>query len=358
MFSKIDEFIDGILKSGVPFCDMAIYHKGKEVYRRTEGALDMEGLVSARGDEMYNVYSASKLITCTAALMLSERGVISLDDKLAKYMPEFEKMTVKCDTGIYEAKNSITIRHLFTMTAGLNYDIHSPSMKSFRRETGGECPTSLLAKYISREPLSFEPGERWQYGLCHDILAALVEKVSGDRFGAFAENNIFRPLGMKNTTFSHTDDLVDSLAPQYLYSPEKAAPVPCSKKNVFNIGALYESGGAGCISTLEDYIKFLEGLRCGKLISDTTLALMAKNHIEDVNRDGYWLDGAGYGYGLGVRCPRDCTKSDFGWGGAAGAVLMIDTEHELTALYIQHVLSSPVQPHESTLGAMISGIFA
>lgn len=358
MFSKIDEFIDGALSSGIPFCDMAIYHKGREVYRRTEGTLDKEGNIRVSGDELYNVYSASKVITCTAALMLCERGLISLDDRLSKYMPEFEKMHVKCDTGLVESKNHITLEHLFTMTAGIPYDLYSPSMKAYRTETGGKCPTILLPKYLSREPLVCEPGEKWQYGLCHDLLAALIEIVTGERFGEFVRKNIFLPLEMYNTTFSHEENEVSKIAPQYLYNAERGECIPCAKKNVYNFGTQYEAGGAGCITSVCDYMRFLEGLRTLKLINKDTLTLMSKNHVSAVNTDGYWLDGAGYGYGLGVRCPRDCSKSDFGWGGAAGAFLMIDTAHELSALYVQHVLSSPVQPHESTLGATISEIFS
>ena len=290
--------------------------------------------------------------------MLCERGLISLEDNLSSYMPEFEKMQIKCDTGVCEAKNPITVRHLFSMTSGIPYDVYSPSLKRYRRETDGRCPTRLLPKYLALEPLVCEPGERWEYGLSHDLLAALIEIITGEKFGEFVKENIFTPLGMEHTTFSHDEDTVDKLAPQYNYNQNLSEPVPCAKRNIYNFGSEYEAGGAGCITTLDDYMRFLEGLRLGRLISLDTLDLMAKNQIDESSRDSFWLYDMGYGYGLGVRCPRDCTKSDFGWGGAAGAVLMIDTEHELTALYIQHVLSSPVQPHESTLGAMISGIFA
>lgn len=357
MFSKIDEFIDGMLKSGVPFCDMAIYHKGKEVYRRTEGALDMDGLVTARGDERYNVYSASKVITCTAALMLCERGLISLEDNLSSYMPEFEKMQIKCDTGVCEAKNPITVRHLFSMTSGIPYDVYSPSLKRYRRETDGRCPTRLLPKYLALEPLVCEPGERWEYGLSHDLLAALIEIITGEKFGEFVKENIFTPLGMEHTTFSHDEDTVDKLAPQYNYNQNLSEPVPCAKRNIYNFGSEYEAGGAGCITTLDDYMRFLEGLRLGRLISLDTLDLMAKNQIDESSRDSFWLYDMGYGYGLGVRCPRDSSLSDFGWGGAAGAFFMIDREKEISAIFLQHVLSAPIEPYKSNLGSVISGIF-
>ena len=244
------------------------------------------------------------------------------------------------------------------MTAGICYDIYSPSMKAYRTETGGRCPTSLLAKYLSREPLVCEPGERWQYGLCHDLLAALIETVTGERFGEFVRKNIFLPLGMHNTTFSHSNDILDKVAPQYVWSHSSSAPTLCAKRNVYNFGTEYEAGGAGCITTLNDYMLFLEGVRCEKLLSGKTLDLMSTNVIDDRSRDSFWLYGSGYGYGLGVRCPRDSSLTDFGWGGAAGAFLMIDRKKGISALFLQHVLSSPIQPYEGKLGAIISNIFA
>ena len=104
-------------------------------------------------------------------------------------------------TSVRPAKNKITIRQLFTMTAGFSYDLNSPSLKKCREETDGKCPTRIAMKYPAKEPLLFEPGYRLEYNQCHDVLAALVQVLSGMRFGEYVKKNIFDVCGMKNSAF-------------------------------------------------------------------------------------------------------------------------------------------------------------
>ena len=110
----------------------------------------------------------------------------------------------------------------------------------------------------------------------------------------------------------------------------------------YRLGTEYESGGAGCVSTVEEYIKFLEAMRIGDVIlKKETIDLMCTSQLADEQLKNYWFST--YGYGLGVRCSKGHDNlTDFGWGGAAGAYLMIDRENEYTAFYVQHVLKSPV----------------
>jgi CubicO group peptidase (beta-lactamase class C family) len=106
-------------------------------------------------------------------------------------------------------------------------------------------------------------------------------------------------------------------------------------------GSEYESGGAGCITNARDYIKFLEAMRCEKILSREVLDLMYRDHLTDGQRVGYWAP-RGYGYGLGVRVPDSTGKrTDIGWGGAAGAFLALDESHGISLYYAQHVLNTP-----------------
>ena len=122
-------------------------------------------------------------------------------------------------------------------------------------------------RYLAREPLSFEPGSDWQYSFCHDVLAVFVEVISGERFGIYVKKNIFDVLGMNDSTFLLPEDELDTLCTQYRFSgiPRKAKAID---KNImlYKLGSMYESGGAGCISTVDDYMKFLEALRVGDVI--------------------------------------------------------------------------------------------
>ena len=336
MFNKLTEFLDGYIKDGMPFYDCAVMKDGVTIYRHSNGFTNAESKKVVTGKEKYNIYSCSKLITCVAALKLLEEGRFALDDKLSDYMPEFEKMTVRCGEDFVPAKKPILIKHLFTMTAGFSYKLDTPQILKCKEETDGRCETRELMRYLAKEPLLFEPGERWEYSLCHDVLAALVEVVSGIRFGEYVKQNIFVPLGMTNSVFLIDDSRLPEIVDQYRYK-EGEGLVKCDKTIVYKLGSEYESGGAGCISTVDDYMKLIEALRVGDVIlKRETIDLLATDQVSGVQMDAYWVTG--YGYGLGQRCPKDDLVSDFGWGGAAGAYYAIDRKNQITVYFATHVL--------------------
>lgn len=340
MFEHLKNFCDSFLKAGLPGFDIAVYKNGKCLFRYMNGYSDLENKEETVGNERYNIYSCSKPITCTAALQLYEKGMFSLEDKLSDYMPEFSEMRVKTEDGIKKAKNPILIKHLFEMTAGFSYDTASENLLKCREETGGRCPTREAMKYLAKEPLLFEPGERWEYSLCHDVLAAFVEVVSGEKYENYVKKNIFDVLGMQNSTFMLPEEETETVSPQYRFENGKAVNV--GKHIVaYKIGSEYASGGAGCISTVDDYIKFSEGLRTGKLIKPDTLKLMITDRLTESQKRTYWLNGT-HGYGLGVRTPKG-DSHDFGWGGAANAYLAVDTENEISVYLGAHLLFSPTQ---------------
>lgn len=348
MFEKLKSFCDSFLGLGVPGFDLVIYKDGKCILRYMNGYSDLENKVKIDGNERYNIYSCSKVITCTAALQLWEKGLFSLEDKLSYYMPEFKEMTVRTDDGIKKAENPILIKHLFEMTAGFSYSCYSPQLKRCIDETSGKCPTREAMKYLAKEPLLFEPGDRWEYSLCHDVLAAFVEVVSGEKFEVYVKKNIFDVVDMNNSTFMLPDEEIETIAPQYRFEDGKAVNIG---KPIFNykIGTEYASGGAGGISTVDDYIKFIEALRTHKLIKPETLKLMMSDRLTDEQKRTYWTKDS-HGYGLGVRCPKgDERYIDFGWGGAAGAYLAIDVQNAISIYFGTHLLSSPAQGLRSML---------
>ncbi len=348
MFENLKKFCDSFLELGVPGFDLAVYKDGKCLLRHMNGYSDFENKVKINGNERYNIYSCSKVITCTAALQLWEKGLFSLEDKLSDYMPEFEEMKLKTDDGIKKAQNPILIKHLFEMTAGFSYDCYSPQLKKAIAETDGKCPTREAMKYLAKEPLLFEPGDRWEYSLCHDVLAAFVEVVSGEKFETYVKKNIFDVVGMNNSTFMLPEDEIDAIAPQYSFEDGKLINIG---KPIFNykIGTEYASGGAGGISTVDDYIKFLEGLRTHKLLKPETLKLMITDRLSAHQKRTYWTSDT-HGYGLGVRCPKgDKRYIDFGWGGAAGAYLAVDMQNAISIYLGSHLLFSPAQGLRSTL---------
>lgn len=353
MFEKIKGFCDSFLEMGVPGFDLAVFKGGECILRHMNGYSDLENKVKVNGNERYNIYSCSKVITCTAALMLYEKGLFSLEDELSKYMPEFSEMTVKTENGIVKAQNPILVKHLFEMTAGFSYNCDAPELLKCKKETNGKCPTRRTMKYLAKEPLCFEPGKYWQYSLCHDVLAALVEVISGEKFEDFVRKNIFEPLDMKKTTFMLDETEIDTVSEQYgCENVDGKNVIRSIGKNIsrYKIGSEYASGGAGCISTTMDYIKFLEGLRTYKLLKPETLKLMITERLSEEQNSTFWTKGT-HGYGLGVRCPKrdGAIYTDFGWGGAAGAYLAVNLENEISLYFACHLLSSPAQGIRSML---------
>ncbi len=146
------------------------------------------------------------------------------------------------------------------------------------------------------------------------------------------------PCNMTHSTFNIPDERLEEVCEQYIFNKEKRIAENCGKAvQHFKMGSEHESGGAGGISTVEDYVKFLEALRCGRLISKEMLDLMTtpqtteKQYVNEL-----------YGYGLGVRCPKaGSTATDFGWGGHAGAYLAVDRTNEYSFFYCQHTVGVP-----------------
>ena len=355
-FSNLTTFINSLPAYGIPGCDIIAYRDHKEIYRHSAGVKDTESGEKLNGKELYFMYSCTKVVTCTAALQLFEQGRFLMSDPVSNVLPEFADVRVREGAYTVPAKSPITFRHLFTMTAGLNYNLTSAYIQDIADRTGGRCPTRETVAAIARMPLDFHPGEKFQYSLCHDVLAAAVEVMSGMRFGDYVKKYIFDPCGMTSSTFRLTDGVRARMAPQYRFNDKRGVPEKTPLSNMYVLGSEHESGGAGLISCVEDYIKFIDALACGgvsakgeRILSENTIKMMRLNCLTDEMVADYrkkWAALDGYGYGFGVRCLIDPSRgsnaspSEFGWHGAAGSFMIIDPENKLTLFYAQHMLNN------------------
>ena len=353
MFEKTKALCDSFLEMGIPGFDLLVYKNGEPVLRYMNGYSDRHNKIPMRGDELYDIFSCSKVMTCTAALQLWEKGLFQLEDKLSDYLPEFEHMTVRTpDGGVRPAEKPIRIENLFTMTSGLNYDMNTPALRKLKADTGGVCATRDVARAIAEGPLNFEPGAQYLYSLGHDVLAALVEVLSGQPFETYVQEHIFEPLGMTHSNFLLPMEDYRKVAPLYrgVEQTGEVSPHYLGNVPVYRFGVKHASGGAGCVSTVEDYIKLTEALREGEtLLKRSTIEMMTTNRLTEEQAQTYTLK-ANYGYGLGVRVAKESSGlSDFGWGGAAGAYLAIDIPHGITLYYAQHVVLAPNVPLRSKI---------
>ena len=339
-FSEVKNLIDkSMVEYSIPCSDIAIMHNGEIVFRYWNGTSDDEKKIPLKGDELYFLYSATKPITCTAALQLYEKGKIALDDKLADYIPEFKDMWVKTPNGLKKAQNMITIKHLFTMTSGLNYKLLSKSIQEqiFRKPGSG---TLEMVRAMAGEPLEFEPGEHFLYSLSHDVLAAVVELAADMSFGEYLKKNIFDVCGMERTGFALNDEIRSQICSQYCYDALEDNVSLMEKKNPFILTSRYQSGGAGLISCVDDYMRYETHMLNGSLLKRKTMDLMRKNHLTSQALTDFRAFKRGYCYGLGVRTAADSTcvnQGEFGWDGAAASYVLMDPEYHLGIFYATHV---------------------
>ncbi len=362
MFEQTKALCQHFLDIGIPCFDLIVYKDGECVLRHMGGYSNPEEKIPMKGNEKFHIYSCSKLITCTAAMQLWEKGLFQLEDNLSDYLPAFKDMTVKTENGIQKAKNPIKIYDLFQMTSGMNYDFKTPAILDYYENGNKNCPTVEFVNLLAKTPLEFEPGQGWKYSLSHDVLGALVEVLSHEKFGEYLKNHIFDPLGMENTSFLHPVEDWNGFAHQYRYNPETGEFLPIWKNN-FRPGKEYASGGAGCTSTVEDFIKFLEALRIGDVIlKKETISLMATDRLTEKQRAMFVSGTPGrnsIGYGLGMRTPlQDPARTEFGWAGAAGAFASVDPVNHISIFYVQHVLSSPNRSLRSWLYKTVKGDLA
>ena len=348
-FTNLKNFIDTLPGYGIPSSDIIVYRDHEELWRHAVGE-------PLRGDELYNTYSCTKIVTCVAALQLFEQGKFLMRDPISQYLPEFDELYVKKGSFSVDCETPITFYHLFTMTAGFNYDLTTPHIREVVEKTNGRAPTRELIAALAKSPLDFEPGTQFQYSLCHDVLACLVEVISGMSFGEYCKKNIFKPCGMVDSTFIATDEVRARMAPQYRYNDARKKALRVELTNPYVPGTEYESGGAGLISSVNDFIKFTDALACGgvsylgnRIISKNTLRMMRTNCITDEMKAAYhkkWPVLDGFGYGFGVRCEPElsagiiASPSEFGWHGAAGSFMIIDPETRTSLFYAQHMLNN------------------
>ena len=374
-FEYMKSFMDSLTEWIIPGNSVVIYKDGKKVFEYSSGYSDLEKKIKKTGEEQLYIYSCSKVATVTAALQLYEQGKFLLSDPLYEYLPEFKKMYVKDGDRIKAAENPITIRDLFTMTAGLSYATNTPAFEKARKLTDGKMDTRTVIKCLAEEPLLFEPGARWNYSLCHDVLAVLAEVVSGMRFSEYMKKHIFEPLDMNNSYYHTPNDVI--ISPQYIYEiqdtknivelQQKEHTTGVVKRaygNELVFGENYDSGGAGIITTVDDYAKFAAalansgtGLNNNRILSSATVKLMKTNQLNEAQRKTMnWRRLRGYGYGLGVRTLIDKAESgsnssigEIGWGGAAGATIIADTEEKVALFYAHHMLNPQEEYYQPRL---------
>ena len=341
-----------------------VSRKGEVAYLDSLGFMDRENKRPMQEDAIFRIYSMSKAITSIAIMQLYEKSKFRLDDPVYWYIPSWKNLRVY-QSGVYpnfltsRPERHMTIRDLLTHMSGLTYDfMYKSNVDAAYRKTKVQQAETLeeFVEILSTLPLEFSPGNKWNYSVSTDVLGYLVEVISGMKLEEYFKTNIFEPLNMEDTSFSCPQEKVDRLASLYEH-------VPNGEPRLLEIPFLntkMASGGGGLFSTMADYHNFCsmllnQGEFNGKrLIGRKTLELMTVNHLPN-NQDLTEMSEsafsetpyAGVGFGLGFSVMLDPAKSqttsdigEYGWGGAASTVFMINPKEDMFIIFLTQLLPS------------------
>ena len=359
------EMTDKAYVSGVT---CMVLQNGEEQYYYETGYRDIAAGYKMTRDTIHRMYSMTKPVTAAAAMILLEEGKIDLMDQVSDYLPGFRNQYVIERGVIVPVKQPMTIQHLLNMTSGLVYpgegnpaeircDKLMEEVKS-KLLTEQAITTVELANRAGKLPLAFMPGTTWQYGLSADVLGAVVEVVSGMRFGEFLAKRLFGPLGMQDTAFYVPQDKQNRLAKVYRDGEQglvEETGYNLAIQNKMEIPPAFESGGAGLCSTIDDYAKFtqmlMEGGTCQdvRILAPKTVEYMTTAHVTPAQQRGVdtWESLAGHTYGNLMRILVDPgaavgigSKGEYGWDGWLGTYMMNDPAHNLTLLIMHQKVDS------------------
>lgn len=324
------------------------------------GYADADTKKPMQKDQIFRIMSQSKAITSVGIMILYEQGKLLLDQAISDFIPEFKNPVVldkfnDKDTTYttVPAKSEITFRQLLTHTSGLDYtDIGSSKVAAIYAKNKipsglGFFNVSLLEsmKRMAKLPLSFQPGEKWQYGLNTDLLGCLIEVISGMNLEDFLRKNLFEPLGMKDTYFNVPASKANRMAT--VYTEEANGNIIKWSHTFRNIdpdyplmNTKYFSGGAGLSSTAFDYAVFMQMLLNGgiynghRILSKRTVEMMTSSQL----KDGMFGDG-GMGLGFGITGKKDEARGpryagSFSWGGYFGTTYWADPKAKLVAVFM------------------------
>lgn len=377
-FNELEKYISSEVSEGrLKGVHGLVFYDGEIVFDRYLGLRDAELSDSMQGNEEFFIQSMTKPIISVALMILVEEGKVLLDDPIGDYLPKFSTPSVAKNSqigiegGSIPAKRQPTIRELLSHTGGLSHGLTSSVLDSeiFQQATGGPVKTlSDRIEVLSRLPLMYEPGTRWNYSFSTDLIAGVIEKVSGQSIDVFLEERIFSPLGMSNTGYNLNEAKATRVQVVYDFMPDIILKVAANQPSPR--GNTLLAGSNGLFSTTHDYLLFarmllgkgeLNGVKIVKsetidlMLKDATIGLQGHpSHNEVVTKavTGLVLDTQGsfglepgYGFGLGFGVLIDSIAAErpavpngeFFWGGSHATSFFINPKNNLIGIFMTQI---------------------
>lgn len=353
-FEKVQENVRAhiatvIGEKELPCASVLVYQANQGFYREEFGFADISQNETLTKDAMFRLASMTKPITAVATMILVDKGLLSLDDPITKYIPEFSNLHIgKIENGEVveeiEVKSTVTIKELLTHSSGMGSgDIGAKDFLAIPVES--RATLEMAMPHYAKCRLEFEPKTSSNYSpfLGLDILSRIVEIISGKTYDVFLQEEIFDKLGMCDTTFVPTEAQWDRMVHFAMEKDGKCVSEPMDKTRVFEQFPLtFFAGSAGLASTMDDYFAFAkmllnEGEYNGvRILKAETVREMATPQLtkEVLPPPQVW--------GLGVRVITDETygtlvKNCYGWAGAYGTYFWVDPDNKVIAIYMRNV---------------------
>lgn len=365
-FERLQQTMEqAVCECEVAGVNLLVEKDGRELYYGQAGMADREADRPMERDTILRLYSQTKPVTAAAVMILMERGMIDLCQPLSDFIPEYKKVKVFRNGEAVPCETPVRIHDLLNMTSGMIYPDQGTASgllvdKVFdealsRLGTPQEMTTMELAKKLASCPLAHVPGESWHYGTSADILGAVVEAVTGERFGEFLRKEIFEPLGMKDTAFWVPAQKQNRLAAAYQTIEGEDGSRSLVRYEGDNLAVrcdmssepAFEAGGAGLVSTLDDYMRFarmllMKGEEAGvRILQPRTVRFMTGGRLMENQQKAFekWTGLEGFTYANLMRIcrkpSRSCLfaqKGEYGWDGWLGAYFANFPKEKLTIL--------------------------
>lgn len=372
---RVQQVADRLTDSG-QFCGIAWqFAQHSSVLTEGEsGWLDKPGGKPLPKDAIYRIYSMTKPVVSVLALQLVESGELRLADPVAAYLPAFATVKVlQSDGSETPARSPMLIEQLLTHRSGLSYDFLPRCAVAERYQAEklierGDRTLQEFVDVLATMPLAFEPGSQWRYSVATDVLARVLEVITGQSLPQLMNDRLFKPCGMTDTAFYVPNDQQHRLAslygsrllgqiPALPKLPQPLTPLDVEESNPVNSPNTFVRGGHGLYSTTADYQCFLPVLMTGltpsgeRLLSPAMLDLMWANRIPPSQMPLAIGDGPmpGYGWNLAGRVLLDLGASysltlpaEGGWGGAASTYFFVHRSTGLNGVVMTQYLGSAV----------------
>lgn len=393
-FKALDRLLQGYVDNGLPGCSCMIARRGEILYENYFGYSDVEHQIPLSAQNVFRQASLTKIAMYTVGMMLYEQGKFLMTDPLYEYFPEFRHSTkiIQKSNGTLEevpTEHPITIKNVFNMTSGLPYELiiggapvpHPTSlamakaMKPLREK--GYFTLREQIRAAASAPLAFEPGTRFLYGFSSELMAGLIEVLSGKLAELVIREMLFEPLDMESSANFLFNDLESRLVKDYYLRPGKqlgeadALYIPTAEHEAKFVGKLGTVPGfARVITNCRDYTKLMQMLANGgihngrRIIGRKTIDLIRSNTLtptmieEDFSNT--YLAGYGYGYGMRTLMDRHVGQNNgnigqFGWTGGSGTWAEADPSTGVSVVYMHNLQPNLEEYHHLRMRATAFG---